>query len=299
MKELVIISGKGGTGKTSITGAFASLAGNSVLADCDVDAADLHLLLKPRIIQKHDFCGGSRALIRNELCTDCGKCREVCRFDAIEISGPVSSHSQKTYQVDPVACEGCGICAYFCPAKAIQFDPAINGEWYISETDFGPMIHARLGMAEGNSGKLVSLIRCEAKKIAKEEKIENLLIDGSPGIGCPVIASITGADRVLIITEPTLSGLHDLRRVAELTRHFHIPAMVGINKWDINEEITGEITRQAKELGLTIAGKIRYSRAVTEAQVRQVPIVEYTNDGISQDIRELWQVVKGALTKSE
>ncbi|GAG12547.1 unnamed protein product, partial [marine sediment metagenome] len=217
MKELVVISGKGGTGKTSIVAAFASLVKNAVFADCDVDAADLHLVLEPKIMQKSDFSGGKRAAIVAEKCSGCGKCQELCRFDAIHLNGEGNNVVDKTFTVDSIACEGCKVCVEFCPVDAIEFNDCINGQWFISDTRFGPMVHAKLGIAEENSGKLVTLIRKEAKRIATEEEKDLIIIDGSPGIGCPVIASITGAELVLIITEPTLSGKHDLGRVADLT----------------------------------------------------------------------------------
>jgi len=292
MKELVVISGKGGTGKTSIVASFATLAKESVLADCDVDAADLHLVLEPEVIEREKFSGGSRAQILSDLCTGCGRCVEVCRFDAIGFDRPSNGKTGKTFCVDLLACEGCGVCAYFCPEKAIDFAPAINGEWYISKTRYGSMIHAKLGVAEENSGKLVALVRNQARRIAEEQQQKLILVDGSPGIGCPVIASITGADLVLVVTEPTLSGLHDLQRVADLTSHFNIETQVCINKWDLNKELASEIESQAKQRNLMVAGKVRYDQAVTEAQIQKKSVVEYTTDGIAADIRQLWAKVR-------
>ncbi|MCD4825836.1 MAG: ATP-binding protein [Phycisphaerae bacterium] len=291
MKELVIISGKGGTGKTSIVASFAALAPKAVLADCDVDAADLHLVLDPEVLQREDFSGGSRASVLLDKCIGCGKCEEVCRFDAISFDGPANDVIGKTYVIDPISCEGCGVCEHFCPADAIDFSPAVNGQWFISRTRCGPMVHAKLGVGEENSGKLVSLVRQEAKQIAEQRELDLVIIDGSPGIGCPVIASITGADLVLIVTEPTLSGLHDLTRVAELTKHFGIEAMVCINKWDINEQITRQIETQAAEQGLTVAGRVRYDRAVTKAQIEKKSVVEYDAGDVGLDIRELWSTI--------
>ena len=223
VKELVVISGKGGTGKTSIVASFAALTEKVVLADCDVDAADLHLVLEPKVMRRESFSGGKRARIRTEHCIACGKCEALCQFDAIDFDGPSNGKLDKTFRIDPIACEGCGVCAWFCAENAIEFAPAVNGEWYVSDTRHGPMVHAKLGIAEENSGKLVSTVRKEAGAIAQQRGLELVLIDGSPGIGCPVIASITGADLVLIVTEPTLSGLHDLGRVADVARHFEIP----------------------------------------------------------------------------
>lgn len=297
MKELVVISGKGGTGKTSVVASFAALAGNVVLADCDVDAADLHLVLAPSTIRREKFSGGSRARIMTGHCTACGKCEEVCRFDAIFYDAPGNGRVDRTYRVDPIACEGCGVCAHFCTDRAIEFAPVVNGEWFVSETRCGPMVHARLGLAEENSGKLVSTVRTEAKKLAEQRKLDLLLIDGSPGIGCPVIASITGADLVLAVTEPTLSGQHDLARVAELTRHFGIPTLVSVNKWDLNEQVAGEIETDAAARGIRTVARVRYDPAVTEAQIRGKSVVEHASDGAAADIRRLWEDVSRVLSE--
>jgi len=295
MRELVVISGKGGTGKTSIVACFASLAEKVVMADCDVDAADLHLVLEPRILRREDFSGGSRARIKTGHCTACGKCEEVCRFNAIFYDGPGNGIVNRTFRVDPIACDGCGVCEVFCAEDAIDFAPAVNGKWFVSETRHGPMVHAKLGIAEENSGKLVTLVRTQAREIAEKENLELLLIDGSPGIGCPVIASITGSNLVLVVTEPTLSGLHDLNRVAELTNHFRIPTLVCVNKWDINPQLTVEIENQARREGLRLAGNVSYDNAVTEAQVNGKSVVEYKEAGCAQEIRDLWEHVKGYL----
>lgn len=294
-KELVVISGKGGTGKTSIVASFAALAKKAVLADCDVDAADLHLVLEPKILRRESFSGGKRAKIDPEKCTACGKCAELCRFDAISLDGPGNEGVGKTYRVDPIGCEGCGVCAWFCPADAIEFAPAVNGEWFVSQTRYGPMVHAKLGIAEENSGKLVSTVRREAAKLIEQCGLELILIDGSPGIGCPVVASITGADMVLIVTEPTLSGLHDLERVADVAKHFGIPAMVCVNKWDLNREMTERIERKAQGRGLVLAGRVRYDRAVTDAQMQKQAVVEYQTDGSAEDVRDVWTQVQATL----
>lgn len=287
-KELVVISGKGGTGKTSLVASFAALADKAVLADCDVDAADLYLVLEPQIVRQEDFSGGKRARIDPEICTACGRCRQLCRFNAIHFDGPPSSELAQTFRVDPIACEGCGVCAWFCTVGAIEFEQAVNGQWYVSHTRHGPMVHAKLGVAEENSGKLVSTVRKEAGRIAREGGHELVLIDGSPGIGCPVVASITGADLVLIVSEPTLSGLHDFERVAAVAKHFGIPAMLCVNKWDINEEMAEKLEQQARESGVEVAGRVRYDRAVTEAQIRRQSVVEYQATGCAEDIRGIW-----------
>ncbi|MBN2445868.1 MAG: ATP-binding protein [Phycisphaerae bacterium] len=291
MKEIVVISGKGGTGKTSLAAAFAALAGNAVVADCDVDAADLHLLLEPEVRQTHDFSGGKLARIDPVKCIGCGKCDEVCRFEAVR-------QNNELYVVDPIACEGCGVCVHFCPVGAIEFGEAINGQWFISDTRFGPMVHARLKPAEENSGKLVTLLRREARRIAGEQGRQTIIVDGSPGIGCPVIASITGADLVLVVTEPTLSGQHDLERVAKLIAHFNIPAAVCVNKWDINPDITETIAVAAQAKGLTWAGRISYNPAVTKAQLQRKTIVEHDAGELRQEVATIWNTVSSLLKAS-
>lgn len=284
MQELVVISGKGGTGKTSLVASLAALAKRPVLADCDVDAADLHLVLEPKIKHAYEFSGGKTASIQTDKCISCGKCFQLCRFGAVirdESRTPV-------YSIDTNACEGCGVCSYFCPAKAIDFKPSVNGQWFISDTLYGPMVHARLGIAEENSGKMVSLVRSQAKMIAEKEKAEYILVDGPPGIGCPVIASLTGADTVLIVTEPTVSGQHDLERVMELVHHFKIPAFLCINKFDLNLELSEGIEKKAKAGGVRLAGRIRYDRSVTFAQIRKMPVVAIANSPAAHDIRATW-----------
>ncbi|MFC1509242.1 ATP-binding protein [Candidatus Omnitrophota bacterium] len=296
MKELTVISGKGGTGKTTIVASFAVLAQDSVLADCDVDAADLHLILKPNIRRREDFSGGSVARIKPGHCTACGKCEELCLFDAVFFDGPGNGTYPKTYRIDPVFCEGCGVCAWFCAENAIEFKPAVNGQWFISETRCGPMVHARLGIAEENSGKLVTIVRNAARKIAEHEKLKMVIVDGSPGIGCPVIASVTGADYVLAVTEPTLSGLHDLERVIELAEFFSIPIGVAINKSDINEFMTLTITEKMQSKNIDVLGKIRYDNAVTTAMVHGKSVVEFDSSPVAGDIESLWKCVSGKLT---
>lgn len=282
MKELVIISGKGGTGKTSVTASFAALAKNAVLADCDVDAADLHLILNPKICNRHDFYSGHEAVIREADCIACGLCQTLCRFDAIQESGG-------NFRIDSASCEGCGVCAAFCPAKAIDFLDRLCGEWFVSDTRFGTMIHARLGIGAENSGKLVSTVRGQAKQFAQAIQADWILVDGPPGTGCPVIASITGADTVLAVTEPTLSGKHDLLRVLELARHFKIPAFICINKWDINPEMTGKIEAAATEAGAAVLGRIPYDKSITTAQINGQSVVELNNGAASQSIQAIWE----------
>lgn len=296
MKELVVISGKGGTGKTSILACFAALATNKVLADCDVDAADLHLVLKPQIQRREVFIGGKKARIRLEDCAACGQCKDICAFEAIHLDGPANDGVGKTYRIDPISCEGCGLCVRFCPAKAIEFKEVRSGEWFISHTRFGPMVHAQLGAAEENSGKLVTLVRTQARQLAQREGLDLMLVDGAPGIGCPVIASIGGADMALIVTEPTLSALHDMERVRELTRHFEIPTLVCINKYDINRDIAAQIEMRAEALDARVVGKVRYDPVFTESQIMRMPMVEYTNRQVADDVRTLWQNVQESLS---
>lgn len=292
MKEIVVISGKGGTGKTSIVAAFAALGDKIVLADCDVDAADLHLVLNPKIETREDFSGGKKASIISEQCIACDRCIEECRFDAIAYP---DSEEADVPRINPIFCEGCGLCVRICPVDALSFKPAVNGEWYISSTAHGPMVHARLGMAEGNSGKLVTLIRNKAKDIAEQDQRDYIIVDGSPGIGCPVIASITGSDLVLVVTEPTLSGRHDLLRVAELTSYFKIPTLVCVNKWDLNAEITEQIEQEARKHGITVAGRVRYDTAITKAQIARTNVIEYAG-GSAEDITSLWNNVVMSLS---
>jgi MinD superfamily P-loop ATPase len=285
MKELVVISGKGGTGKTSLTASFAALAHRPVIADCDVDAADLHLILSPRVNERHEFRSGHEAVIRQADCSGCGACLAHCRFGAVRMNG--KSAGDATFFIDPVACEGCGVCVRFCPEQAVDFPERICGEWMVSETRCGPMVHARLGVAAENSGKLVSTVRREARRIAEEENHPLVIADGPPGIGCPVIASVTGASSVLAVTEPTVSGEHDLERVLALARHFAIPAAVCVNKWDLNAEMTERIESKAQQIGARVVGRVRYDPAVTLAQMQERAVVEIGAPA-AEDVRRIW-----------
>ena len=296
MRELVVISGKGGTGKTSVVAAFAALAGGrAVLADCDVDAADLHLVLHPKVIRREKFTAGKRARIRPGHCTACGKCEELCRFEAIYFDGPGNGRVARTFRIDPIACEGCGVCAWFCAEGAIEFAPVVSGEWFVSETRHGPMVHAALGIAQENSGKLVSTVRTAARELAERRGLEMVIIDGSPGIGCPVIASLAGASLALIVTEPTLSGRHDMQRVAQLARHFGIPAMVCVNKWDLNPRAADEIESLAGRHGVPAAPRVRYDPAVTRAQIEGTSAVECAAAPCAADIRAVWARLRAAI----
>jgi len=281
MKEVVVLSGKGGTGKTSIAGCFAALARNKVLADCDVDAADLHLLLQPKYRRNEEFWSGQSAYIDDKTCTGCGLCEELCRFNAI-----------RNLKVDPTSCEGCGFCYRICPVEAITMRDNLAGHWFISDTRYGPLVHARLGIAQENSGKLVALVRQQARKLAEEADYTAIITDGPPGIGCPVISSLSGADLALLVTEPTLSGIHDLERVIGVCRHFKVPASVCINKYDINEEKASEIKQYCANNGIKVEGEIPFDTSVNQAVTRGVPLVEHNDGPASRAIKQLWDNMK-------
>ena len=286
MKEIVVLSGKGGTGKTSIVASFAALAQSKVLVDCDVDAADLHLLLNPKVKEEKEFWSGQIAFIDKEKCTECGLCQELCRFGAI-----------KDFEVDPLSCEGCGFCYQVCPADAITMKDSMSGHSFISETKYGYLCHARLGIAQENSGKLVALVRQNAKLIAERENLDYIITDGPPGIGCPVISSLSGASLALLVTEPTLSGIHDLERVIGVCRHFGIPVLVCVNKYDLNEGNTYRIESYCANEGIEVAARISFDNAITEAIVQGLPVVEYSNNKVTQQIKELWQIISTKLEK--
>ena len=286
MKELIVISGKGGTGKTSLLAAFASLAENKVLCDADVDAADLHLLMDPHISIRADFKSGHTANIDRDKCSECGLCLDLCRFSAIS----------NDFKVNHIDCEGCGVCVYFCPEKAIDFPENTCGQWFYAETRFGPMVHARLGIAEENSGKLVTLVRQESRKLADEKNLDLILTDGPPGVGCPVIASIGGASAVLIVAEPTLSGIHDMERVVQLANHFKVPAMVCVNKFDLNFDLTRDIEYFAKDEGMSCLGRIPFDPIFTEAMVKGQTIIEYNSESkAGHAVKEIWHTLSNKL----
>jgi MinD superfamily P-loop ATPase len=285
MKQITIISGKGGTGKTTLVASFAALAGNLVIADCDVDAPDLHLLLHPEIVKREEFKGLNVAAMDKAKCTECGRCEEACRFKAISDTG-------SGYAVNPTRCEGCGVCVFVCDQDAIRLEERVSGHAFISKTKYGTMAHAQLNIAEEASGKLVTVVRNNAQRVAEEEGSELILIDGSPGIGCPVIASLTGVDLALVITEPTMSGLHDLERILDVTRHFGIASVVCINKYDINEANSRKITEFCQARGVTIVRNIPYDPVVTEAMVAAMPVVEFSDGAVSDAIKEIWASIK-------
>jgi len=279
MKEVVVLSGKGGTGKTSIVASFASLAKSKVMVDCDVDAADLYLLLQPVSQQRQEFWSGQKAVIDLDRCTQCGICQEVCRLDAIT----------DEFQIDPISCEGCGFCCQVCPEEAITMQENLSGHWFISETRYGPLVHARLGVAQENSGKLVALVRQKTKLVAEKRGLDYIISDGPPGIGCPVISSISGVNSAVIVTEPTLSGMHDLDRVIGVCHHFTVPVIVCINKYDLNEDNSHQIESYCYNQGIEVASKIPFDNVVTEALVQGLPVVEYSQNNVSRQIEALWR----------
>lgn len=289
MKQLTVLSGKGGTGKTTISASFAVLAKNAVVADCDVDAPDLHILLHPKVIRTQKFRGSKLAVIDKTVCIACDLCREKCRFDAIT----------DDMEIDPIACEGCGVCTIVCPVNAITLTERISGLAYISKTKYGFMAHAMLSPGEANSGKLVTLVRQNAKMLAEKENSDLIIIDGSPGIGCPVIASVTGGDIGLVVTEPTMSGIHDLKRALQLLKHFNVTPFVCINMHDINKRNTDKILSFCRENSIEIAGRIPFDQKVTEAMVNGKTIIEYSPESdVAKKIGEMWRKVYSSL-KSE
>lgn len=289
MKQILVISGKGGTGKTILTASFAVLAENKIMVDCDVDAADLHLMLHPDVKERHEFRSGATAVIDASACVSCGRCKELCRFGAVTGYGG-------TYVVDPIGCEGCGLCSRICPAAAVYMEENVAGEWFVSDTKFGPFVHAKLGIAEENSGKLVAHIRKVAKEKGEKERRDLVIIDGPPGIGCPVIASLTGVDLAVIVTEPTVSGIHDMARVAEVAGHFKIPAGVVINKYDINPGNAALIEKECGSRGISLLGSIPFSSCVSAAIVKGIAPVEFCRDGVAEAITAIWERVKNRIS---
>lgn len=289
MNSITVISGKGGTGKTSLTASFAALEESKVMADCDVDAADLHILLEPEVKHEETFQGGKLAYIDQEKCIECGKCVEACQFNAIS----------EDFVVSPIDCEGCNVCAYVCPVDAITLKMRESGKWFISDTRFGPMVHARLAPGQGNSGRLVSLVREQAENIAVEQNLEYVIIDGPPGMGCPVIASITGTDIVLVVTEPTLSAMHDMERIIELTMYFQVPVVVCINKYDLNLTNTSRIESFLQENNIKLVGKIPFNNTIVKALIAQKAVVEYApRTGLARMIENTWRKTITELKKS-
>jgi len=296
IRQLVVLSGKGGTGKTSVVAALATIATDKVLADCDVDAADLHLVLDPTIQKRENFTSGKEARILTDRCGACGICMDYCRFDAIRLVRMESGET--TYEIDPIACEGCGLCARVCTMGAVEMLDADRGEWFISDTRHGPLVHARLNLGGENSGKLVTIVRDQAAGLAKEVGAGTVIVDGPPGIGCPVIASVTGADLILAVTEPTVSAAHDLERLATLVEGFKLPLAVCINKSDINPEMSAQIRATCADRSLPVVGELSYDTEVVEAQVEGKSIIEHGRSAVGEQIAQMWQSIEETLREN-
>lgn len=289
MKEIIVLSGKGGTGKTSLTAAFASMLDEPVLVDCDVDAANLHILLNPAVQEPHDFIGGAKARIDPAYCSSCGLCAEACRFEAIQMGDGA--------KVNPVRCEGCGVCLLVCPANAVVLEPHLCGQWFVSSTQIGAMVHARLKPGDENSGRLVSILRQAARALAAQKAASWILLDGPPGAGCPVISSLTGADYALLVTEPTLSGFEDLRRVAAVAGHFGIPTGIIINKADINPDVASRIEEYGTATGSDNLGRVNYDPAFTKAQMEGLPVLSFASPALRNSLVNAWRAAECAILK--
>jgi MinD superfamily P-loop ATPase len=293
VKQLVILSGKGGTGKTTIAAALAHLASQElsiILADADVDAANLELVLDPIKREVQDFTGGKVAAIDPAKCTACGICHEVCRFEAI-------IPRDEMYRVDPLACEGCATCYYQCPEEAIRMEEQQDGQWFRSDTRFGPLFHAHLFAGRENSGKLVTLVKQQARLLALDTGAALVFVDGPPGIGCPVISASAGMDLALHVVEPTISGIHDLERVMGTTDHFGVPSLVAINKADLNPARSEEIAAFCAERGVEVVGRVPYDDIVTEAMVQGQPVTEYSDGPVAEALSEIWDLTREQLVE--
>lgn len=282
VQQVVVLSGKGGTGKTSLTAAYASLAGTSIIADCDVDAANLHLILDSRELEQHEFISGHVATIRSDDCAACGLCATLCRFEAIAVKSGI-------YSVDSIRCEGCGLCVDACPVGAIDFPPSLCGTWMVSQTPFGPLVHARLQAAAENSGKLVTLVRKHAHALAVAEGLPLVIVDGPPGIGCPAIASMTGADRIVLVTEPSMSAICDVKRVADLVSSFSIPISVVVNKCDIDEGLTDELIQWCEQSGYSFAGSVSFDESIVQAHIAGCNPIGFVSERTERQIRSIWE----------
>jgi MinD superfamily P-loop ATPase len=294
--EIAVVSGKGGTGKTVLAACLAALVEDKVVADCDVDAPDLHLLLKPSIRREEIFSGKYCARIDDGICTCCGRCQEVCRFGAV-VTG--NEDGDETYHVDGLACEGCGVCVWACPVGAVTLTDTPGGKWFVSDTRFGKLVHACLGVAQENSGKLVTIVRSEARKLALEAGHSLVLIDGPPGVGCPVIASMAGADLAVVVTEPTLSGLHDLKRVLGLTRHFGVTTGVVVNKYDLNGEVCLQILEFLRANAIPLLGRIRFDSIVNRTLAAGKTVVEYSDSKVAREIRFASEQIMDLIRKEQ
>lgn len=286
MKEITILSGKGGAGKTTVVAALASVIENAVFCDNDVDAADLHLILKPKVLETHEFDSGSVATINPEICINCGLCEESCRFTAIH------ANSDNMPEVNPFQCEGCRLCERICPVNAITTHQNLNNNWFVSDTRFGKLVHAKMGAGEENSGKLVTKVRERAKKIALESGAHYVINDGPPGIGCTAISSVTGTDAVLLVIEPTVSGLHDADRLVKLVNSFKVPVFATINKFDINEEFTKTVENYLVDNNIPLVGKIPFTKLMVESMIAEKTVVEYAPDQtISKIFIDIWSAI--------
>ncbi len=294
-REVTVISGKGGTGKTTVLASLARLAGGKVLADNDVDEADLHLLLVPQVQEAHDFIGGITAAIDADACIGCGRCAALCHFAAVHLDGPANDVIAQTYRIDKLSCEGCGLCALVCPVNAIRTAGRMTGRWFVSATSSGPMVHARLGVAAENSGRLVAQVRRRAAELAADTRQDLILSDGPPGVGCPVIAAVSGTDLIVVVTEPTVSGVHDMERVLALARHFQVPACIVINKADLNPEQASRIRQIGEKSGYAVIGEIPFDPTVNDALAAGKTVVEYSDGPTAAAIRGVWRELQARL----
>ncbi len=289
MKELVVLSGKGGTGKTSLVGCLAFLNEKSVLVDCDVDASNLHMILESEIRQRHEFVAGKKAHIDPAVCSGCGICGDHCRFGAID-------EQDGLFSVNDIACEGCGVCGHVCPEEAVTMADNIGGQWFESLGPLGPFMHGELGIGQGNSGKLVSLLRQRAREVGRESGLPLIIVDGPPGIGCPVIASLSGADYALIVTEPSPTAHHDMSRLLQLTGHFHIRTGVCVNKYDLNETVAEAIEAEARQVGADVLGRISYDPSFTQAQKTATTVLGFVQNQATDEIRAIWKKLSPLIT---
>lgn len=289
LRQIAIVSGKGGTGKTTLSASFAYLAKHPVMADCDVDAPNLHIILKPEIKETYEYIGSKKAVLNQSKCVKCGICQQVCRFDAV-------GFDEGHYFIKEYACEGCNACVMKCPAGALELVDSLSGKYFSSKTENGPLIHALLGLGEETSGGLIAEVRKMAVKVAREQEIPVVIIDGAPGIGCPATSSISSTSYVIVVSEPTMSGLHDLKRIVQTVKHFRIPMGIVINKYDINEFQTDEIVKYCEDESLEILGKIPYDKMVKTATEQAKPVVAY--DSLASDeIRKIWDKVENTVMK--
>jgi MinD superfamily P-loop ATPase len=288
VKEIVVLSGKGGTGKTVVAASFAALSRSNVVCDCDVDAADLHLLLRPVVRETHQFWARPVAEIDPDACNSCGVCVDLCRFDAIQ-----------DFRVEPFACDGCDLCRHACPVEAVTMRPNPAGQWHVSESRYGPLVHARLRPGAENSGELVTVLRNHARRIARERGAEYILSDGPPGIGCPVISSLSNVSLAVIVSEPSLSGIHDLERVLAVCRHFGVTPLACVNKHDLDEEATRRVEDYCRREAVEVVARIPFDEAVIEAVAQGVPVVESSDGPAARRVTQLWDDIARRLREEK